>query len=254
MTAPAEEAYAPFVANRSLTKVLIPFGHAMAAAYFRARTFGTERIPRNGPVIFVGKHPRSFLYIETLILGKYAWWDRDGPPIRVLESRATSLHRAPIIGWMRRHVNALAATAGHALKALSSGESVLIFPGGARELHGEPNRLRWNGRDGFARLAIEAQVPIVPFAIIGADRQHPVRLPIGKSSIWLPPFPLPVRLDYHFGEPIEAPSGWTGGQVDGSTGQSDSSDKREIVREHAAHVERVTQALIDDGLAARNRR
>ncbi len=249
MTAPAEETYAPFVANWSLTKVLIPFAHAMAA-YFRARTFGTERIPRDTPVIFVGKHPRSFLYIETLILGTYAWWDRDGPPIRVLESRATSLHRAPIIGWMRRHVNALAATAAHALQALSSGESILIFPGGARELYGEPNRLRWNGRDGFARLSIEAQVPIVPFAIIGADRQHPVRLPVGKSSVWLPPFPLPVRLDYHFGEPIEAPSGWTGGPVDRWTGE----EERRVARDHAAHVERVTQALIDDGLAARNRR
>lgn len=248
MTAPAEETYAPFVASWSLTKVLIPFAHAMAS-YFRARTFGTERIPRDTPVIFVGKHPRSFLYIETLILGTYAWWDRDGPPIRVLESRATSLHRAPIIGWMRRHVNALAATAAHALQALSSGESILIFPGGARELYGEPNRLRWNGRDGFARLAIEAQVPIVPFAIIGADRQHPVRVPVGKSSVWLPPFPLPVRLDYHFGEAIEAPR-WTGGPVDGWTGE----DERRVARDHAAHVERVTQALIDDGLAARNRR
>jgi 1-acyl-sn-glycerol-3-phosphate acyltransferase len=236
VTARAGEAYAPFVADWSLTKVLIPLGHAMSA-YFRARMHGTDRIPRDVPVIFVGKHPRSFLYFETLVLGTHVWWDRAGRPLRVLESRGTALHRTPVIGWMRRHVNAVAASAALAREALQQGESILIFPGGTRELYGEPDRLRWDGRDGFARLAIETQAPIVPFAIIGADRQHPFRLRLRDSSVWLPPFPLPVRLDYYFGDPIAAPSP-NGGDA----------------RDHAARVERTTQALIDDGLAARRRR
>ncbi len=238
MTARAEEAYAPFITGWPLTKVMTPIAHAMSA-YFRARTHGTERIPRV-PVIFVGKHPRTFLYLETLMLGVHVWWDSDRPPIRVLEQRATSLHRTPVIGWMRRHVNTIPATSDHAHAALRRGESILIFPGGTRELYGAPDRLRWSGRDGFARLAIEAQVPIVPFAIIGADRQHPFRVRAGKSSVWLPPFPLPVRLDYYFGEPIDPPP--TAAKI-GS-----------VASAHAANVERVTQALIDDGLAARGRR
>jgi 1-acyl-sn-glycerol-3-phosphate acyltransferase len=243
VTARAEPAFTPFVADWSLTKVLIPIGHAMSA-YFRSRTFGLERVPVDAPVIFVGKHPRTFLYLETLLLGTHVWWDGKRRPMRVLESRATSLHRAPVIGWMRRHVNAVAATAAHALQALRIGESVVIFPGSTRELYGEPDRLRWAGRDGFARLAIEAQVPVVPFAIVGADRQHPFRVAVGKSSVWLPPFPLPVRLDYHFGEPIAPPS----------PPGSDASGGRDAARDYAAHVERVTQTLIDDGIAARRRR
>lgn len=245
MTARAEPTFTPFVANWSLTKVLVPFAHAMSV-YFRVRMFGTERIP-HGPVIYVGKHPRSFLYIETLILGTRVWWDNDGPPFRVLESRNTSLHRAPVIGWMRRSVNGLAATAAHAREALRTGESVLIFPGGTRELYGEPDRLRWHGREGFARLAIDAQVPIVPVAIIGADRQHPLRVPIGKSSVWLPPFPLPVRLDYHFGEAIAPPASAV-------PSCADTTEGRQVAHDHAAHVEQMTQSLIDDGLAARKRR
>jgi 1-acyl-sn-glycerol-3-phosphate acyltransferase len=240
MTARAEPAFTPFVADWSLTKVLIPIGHAMSA-YFRSRTFGLERVPQDAPVVFVGKHPRTFLYLETLLFGTHVWWDGKRRPVRVLESRATSLHRVPVIGWMRRHVNALAATAEHARMALGIGESLLIFPGGARELHGEPDRLRWAGRDGFARLAIEAQVPVVPFAIVGADRQHPWRVGVGNSSVWLPPFPLPVRLDYHFAAPIAPPA--RGGE-----------NERDVARDYAAHVERVTQSLIDDGIATRNRR
>ncbi len=238
---PAAEAYAPFVANWSLRNVLMPLARAMSL-YFRARAFGVERIPRNTPVIFIGKHPRTFLYFETLMLGMHVWWDRDGPPLRVLETPATSLHRTPVIGWMRRHVNTLAATNAHAREALNCGESILIFPGGTRELYGEPDRLRWSGRAGFARLSIEAQAPIVPFAIIGADRQHPFRLRAGGSSVWLPPFPMPVRLDYYYGDPIAPPA------------RTPGADKSDAVREYAAHVERATQALIDRGLAARRRR
>src|SRR5262249_36219861 len=178
MSARTEEAYAPFVADWSLTKGLMPFSHAMSV-YFRVRTFGIERIPRDVPVIYVGKHPRTFLYLETLLLGKQVWWDANGRPLRVLEQRATSLHRTPVIGWMRRHVNTIAATRALARDALRQGDSILIFPGGTRELYGKPDQLRWTGREGFARLAIDAQVPIVPFAIIGADRQHPLRVRMG---------------------------------------------------------------------------
>ncbi len=234
MTARAEEAYTPFVTNWPLMKVMTPFAHAMSA-YFRVRTHGTERVPRDAPVILVGKHPRTFLYLETLVLGVHVWLDSGRRPVRVLEQRGTSLHRTPVIGWMRRHVNTIPATSGLALAALNAGESILVFPGGTRELYGEPDRLRWSGREGFARLAIDAQVPIVPFAIIGADRQHPFRVKAGRSSVWLPPFPLPVRLDYYFGDAIAPPA---------RTGD---------VRDHAARVERLTQALIDDGLAARGR-
>src|SRR5262249_52526032 len=197
MSARTEEAYAPFVADWSLTKGLMPFSHAMSV-YFRVRTFGIERIPRDVPVIYVGKHPRTFLYLETLLLGKQVWWDANGRPLRVLEQRATSLHRTPVIGWMRRHVNTIAATSALARDALRQGVWFLIFRGGTGELSGNPDQLGGPGREGFPGLAFAAQVPFAPFAIIGAARHPPLRVRMEKSSVWPPPFPLPVRLDYHF--------------------------------------------------------
>jgi 1-acyl-sn-glycerol-3-phosphate acyltransferase len=49
---------------------------------------------------------------------------------------------------------------------------VIVFPGGGREVFkhkGEKYRLMWKERIGFARLAIEHGVPIVPFASVGVE-------------------------------------------------------------------------------------
>jgi 1-acyl-sn-glycerol-3-phosphate acyltransferase len=107
---------------------------------------------------------------------------------------------------MRRHVGAIPASEAAAVAALRAGESVLVFPGGARELYGAADRIAWGGRSGFARIAAAAGAPVVPFAIGGADRQHPLRLALGRrGSLWLPPVPLPVALEYHFGAPLLPP-------------------------------------------------
>ena len=191
-------------------------------------------------MVFVAKHPRSFLYLEIMLLGIVVYWvKRDRPLIRPMEQRDTSLHRAPILGWIRRNVNAVEATEEAGLATLAAGESVLIFPGGGRELYGPPDRIAWAGRRGFARIAAKAGAAVVPVAMVGADRQHPWRLPLGgRRSLWFPPFPLPVRLDYAFGAPMEPPP----------------AGDAEAVAAFADRVAVATQALIDRTLAAREGR
>lgn len=47
-----------------------------------------------------------------------------------------------------------------------------MFPGGGREIakfKGEQNTLRWQGRAGFARMAVEHNYPIVPAGLLGGD-------------------------------------------------------------------------------------
>jgi 1-acyl-sn-glycerol-3-phosphate acyltransferase len=174
--------------------------------WFRPTIRGLEAVPRDRPVVYVGKHPRGWLYLETLVMGWLTFGDGARPPFRTLESRGTLPQRAPGLGWMRRSAGAIPATSEAARAALARGESVLVFPGGAREARGPPDRIRWEGRRGFARIAAEAGAPIVPFAMGGADLQHPFRVPLGRRlSLWLPPVPLPVRLDLAFGAPIPPP-------------------------------------------------
>jgi len=185
--------------------VLVPAARALKL-WFRPRVTGLELVPKDRPVLYVGKHPRTFLYLETMLLGLVSFWDGDRLPFRPMEKRGTSLHRAPITSWVRRHVGTIEATEEAALAAFAGGESVLLFPGGARELYGPPDTLDWKGRRGFARIAAAAGVPVVPLAIAGADQQHPWRVPLGKSaSLWLPLVPLPVPLDFVFGAPMAPP-------------------------------------------------
>jgi 1-acyl-sn-glycerol-3-phosphate acyltransferase len=210
------------------------------ALWFRPRARGLDRVPKDRPVVFVAKHPKGFLYLETILLGFIVYWvKRDRPLIRPMEQRNTSIHRAPILGWIRRNVNAVEATEEAGLSTLAAGESVLIYPGGARDLYGPPDRLDWTGRRGFARIAAKAGAAVVPVAMVGADRQHPWRIPLGgRRSLWFPLFPLPVRLDYAFGEPMAPPS----------------PDDAEAVAEFAERVAEATQALIDRTLAEREGR
>jgi 1-acyl-sn-glycerol-3-phosphate acyltransferase len=208
--------------------------------WFRPRVAGLENVPKDRAVVFVAKHPKGFLYLETILLGFIVYWvKRDRPLIRPMEQRNTSIHRTPILGFVRRHVNTVPATEEAGLETLAAGESVLIFPGGGRELYGPADRLDWNGRRGFARIAAKARAQVVPVAIVGADRQHPWRIPLGgRRSVWFPPFPLPVRLDYAFGAPLDPPS----------------PDDAGAVADFAERVAEETQALIDRTLAERGGR
>jgi 1-acyl-sn-glycerol-3-phosphate acyltransferase len=208
--------------------------------YFRARAHGLAAIPADRPVVYVAKHPRGYLYFETMLLGVFTFFDDPRrPEMQVMEKRDTSLHRAPLVGWIRRNVNTIPASEDAAVAALAAGRSVLVFPGGARELFGPPDELRWAGRTGFARVAARAGVPVIPVAIAGADRQHPWHLRIGKrNTLWLPPLPLPVRLDFWFGAPLAPPP----------------ADEAEAVARFADRVAAETQDLLRVATSARARR
>jgi 1-acyl-sn-glycerol-3-phosphate acyltransferase len=185
--------------------ILAPCARALRL-WYRPRVHGLGNVPRDRPVLYVGKHPRSWLYLEVILMGLETFWDGDRLPFRPMEARGTSLHRIPGLRWVRRHVGAIPATHGAAVEALRRGESVLLFPGGARELYGPADRIAWGGRRGLARIAADAGAPVVPFAIGGADRQHPLRIALGRRrSLWLPPLPMPVPLDFFFGAPLAPP-------------------------------------------------
>ncbi len=217
--------------------VLVPLTRALRL-WFRPRVHGLAQVPADRPVVYVAKHPRTYLYLEVMLLGLVTFWDSGRIPFRPMEKRGTSLHRVPGLSWIRRHVGTIEATEEAGLAALRGGESLLVFPGGARELYGPGDRLDWRGRVGYARLAALAGAPVVPVAIAGADQQHPVRLRLGRGgSLWLPPVPLPVPLDYWFGAPIAPPP------------RADAP----AVAAFADEVAAATQALLDRAALERRR-
>jgi len=116
---------------------------------------------------------------------------------------------------------------------MEAGESILVFPGGAREgitRRGEQYKLIWNNRTGFVQMAIEHGFTITPVASVGPDEMWDVRwdhsdlsgtwvetlfkryfpesydpelLPSIPSGMFGSLIPRPERFYIAFGEPLD---------------------------------------------------
>ncbi len=158
----AEAAHQP-VPLESLRRALRPLSLLASPV-----SSGLERAPKAGPVLFVGNHT-IYGMLDVPLLGLEIH-ERTGRPVRGL---ADHLHFS-LPGW-RDALVALGGVRGtreNCARLFREGEQVMVFPGGGREVvrrRGEAYQLIWKQRIGFARLAIQHGVPIVPFASVGVD-------------------------------------------------------------------------------------
>jgi 1-acyl-sn-glycerol-3-phosphate acyltransferase len=131
-------------------------------------SFGIEHVPREGAVLLAGNHTiYGLLDIPMLGLEIY---EKTGRAVRGLGDY--NHFALPIWRDLLRRIGAVRGTRENCARLLEAGEAVLVFPGGGREVmkhKGEKYRLVWKERVGFARLAIEYGVPIVPFASVGVE-------------------------------------------------------------------------------------
>ncbi|HVZ71918.1 MAG TPA: lysophospholipid acyltransferase family protein [Polyangia bacterium] len=196
--------------------------------YFRVRLLGVENIPDEGPALLVANHSGGIPYDGTLLLYGI---HRDHPKHRrVRPLVANFAFRA---GWMANvvaRVGGVRASSETAMPLLEKGDLLAVFPEGLKgvgKLYRERYRLTRFGRGGFARLARQAHVPMIPVAIVGAEEIHPVvgkitslaaplgipYIPITPTFPWLGPLgllPVPTKWTIQIGAPVAAP-------VDGPT-------------------------------------
>jgi len=131
-------------------------------------SLGLERVPREGAVLLTGNHSiYGLLDIPMLGLEIY---EKTGRAVRGL---ADHNHFAlPLWRDLLGRLGAVRGTRENCARLFQAGEAVLVFPGGGREVmkhKGEQYKLIWKERIGFARLAIEHAVPILPFASVGVE-------------------------------------------------------------------------------------
>jgi 1-acyl-sn-glycerol-3-phosphate acyltransferase len=151
---------------------------APLALYHRYRCHGLETFPA-GPCLIVGNHSSGS--IPEIFLLLRAWRAVHGDrPVRGLAHRVAfqlPLKLVPVAAW----IGGIFAHPEAAKRAFARGASVLVFPGGdadACRSFGQRDQVVFAGRAGFARLAREARVPIVPLAISGSHACY-VLLPGG---------------------------------------------------------------------------
>jgi 1-acyl-sn-glycerol-3-phosphate acyltransferase len=155
---------------RALTQLLGNIGDGLNPLIdlYRPYVDGLANLPRDGRFLLVGNHTPSG---AEVFLTSYYLRRELGVRVRPLAERGMGEAR----GLAKDLIAAYGGVVGHpdtARELMRNNETVLVYPGGGREIakfKGEEYRLRWEGRSGFARVAIESDFPIVPVALVGGD-------------------------------------------------------------------------------------
>ena len=122
-------------------------------------TYRLNRLPAEGGAVIVSNHGR--LDLDCFILAGLILRSR-GRLVRLMADHLW--FRIPVVRRLWGRAGAVDGTRENAARLLSGGELVLAYPGGVREIMSGRfghEHLDWAGRTGFARVAIEAGVPVI---------------------------------------------------------------------------------------------
>lgn len=213
----------------------------IVSALHPARLDGLEHLPQ-GPALLVGNH--GLLGYETIVFF-HEILERTGRLPLGLADRW--FFRVPGLRDVLVRAGGMLGSMQNARETLERGCWVVAYPGGAREVLKRSNeakyRLQWDRSRGFAKLACELGIPIIPFAAAGVDDTFDIvgslrgtgRLLMQHAKYDLPvlwglgPFPRPVPFWFRFGAPI-APA---------------HQERARDVDELHAHTWETTQRLLD---------
>ena len=182
-------------------------------------------------MLLVGNHSGGNLTPDTIVftLAFYTYFGVE----RRFHQLAHNLVLGSPVGPLLRRYGTVAASHENARRALDAGAAVLVYPGGDWEVH----RPSWHrhevdfaGRKGFVKLALDADVPIVPVVsaggqetalflshgrrlskLLGLDRLFRLKvLPVSLALPWginvgdfLGHLPLPAKITVQVMEPID---------------------------------------------------
>jgi 1-acyl-sn-glycerol-3-phosphate acyltransferase len=216
--------------------------------YFRVETSGLEHLPA-GRVMVVGNHSAQLAYDGMLVAAAVAL---DAEPPRMLRAMIEHFFaNVPLVSIVMTRVGQLTGTPENAERLLAEEDAaIMVFPEG----HRGGGRV-WRDRykmmgfgQGFMRLALKTDTPIVPFGFIGGEemcaslsRMEPLAKLMGTPytplSPTILPLPLPVKAYIHFGKPMHF--------------EGAGDDEDEVIAVKVRKVEKAVARLIAKGLKKR---
>jgi 1-acyl-sn-glycerol-3-phosphate acyltransferase len=210
----------------------LPAMKAYGEIYHRAEVRGLDNIPAEGPVLLVGNHSGGTLIADTFVFSA-AFYEHFGPAREFHQLAHDMVFRVPGARALVAPWGTVPANPENMKRALDRDAALLVYPGGDWETYRpswESSKIDFAGRKGFARLALEYGVPIVPVVSIGGqetalflgqgnrlaralrlDKTFRIKVlppvigpPIGTTVLDLPiRFPLPAKITVSVGQPID---------------------------------------------------
>jgi len=225
----------------------------MYRTWFRVTTKGIENLPP-GRMMVVGNHAGQ-IALDGAMAGMAMILEADPPRI----ARGMGEYWLPTLPWFNVFMHRFGGVVGtpkNCVDLLRNEEAVMVFPEGVRGM----NKLFWQRYQlqrfglGFMRLAIEAQAPVVPMAIVGSEEQtiaianlKPLARLLGMPAFPVTPtwpllgpigmIPLPVRYYIQFGRPM---------RFDG-----DPDDEDHVIERKVDQVKRAISDMIAEMRARR---
>ena len=251
-----------FVENmiRIVERVMVP--------YHRAEVIGVERIPP-GAALYVGNHSGGSMTIDSFIFGAAVYRHCGLADLPFVLAHDFAMN-TPGLHHVFSALGCVRASRDNARRIFAAGRKVFVYPGGSEESlrpFRDRDKIRFGGKRGYVRTAIEHGVPIVPVVgqgshatfivlddvkwaakLLGVDRAWRLRSwSIAFSVPWgltlFPPpvyLPLPTKIRMEVMEPI---------RFDRSGAEAAGDDA--YVAECAAHVEARMQQTLTRLAAAR---
>ncbi len=203
------------------SKRLAPLFDFMFEDYFRVEMAGLENVPGEGPGVIVANHA-GVLPLDALMLDH--GMKKRHPKERGVRCLLEDYYmRAPFLAPALIRLGMVRAHRENAARLLSTGHLVGVFPEGHYGLlkpYSKRYQLHRFGRGGFVKLAYDADVDIIPCAIVGSEETYPVISNLqsfrGKTGINVWPItltfpilgplgllPLPSKWMMVFGKPID---------------------------------------------------
>jgi 1-acyl-sn-glycerol-3-phosphate acyltransferase len=155
---------------------------------------GVEHVPARGGAILASNHlavADSFL-LPLLVprritfLAKREYFTQPGLLGRIKKTFFTGVGQVPVD---RSSASAAQAALDTGIRILKEGRLLGIYPEGTRS----PDGRLYKGKTGVARMALEADVPVIPVAMIGTDKVNPI-----GSRVW-----RPHQVHIRIGEPLD---------------------------------------------------
>ncbi len=228
-----EQGIDPYGISRNHIKAFFPVVKWFYRNYFRVKSIGIENVPDEGRVMLVGNHSGSLPVDATMVVVSMVI-DHD-PPRFAIGMADKFAQRMAVVSTLLNRTGQITGLPGQAERLLNEERMLMVFPEGTRGI-GKLYKDRYNlvhFTNGFMRLALKTNTPIIPFAFIGGEEAIPAvchskklgsifGAPYFPLTPYVLPLPLPVSCQIYYGEPMFVES-------DGS--YEDIEDKVQIVKD-----------------------